>query len=470
MVIVKQLVAMAATAAVARTSDNTVHLAKRSFAAKSHGRGRVDPFDDIVRTHRKFGWKVLEQNAQPEAVTQPTDGGSIEPPAPFSTSSVGTAAVAPTSYVTISVNAGHAASGAIHPTVTVTLPSSGIGASTPTAYGTPIYTNTSSTVQTATRTGSEDGEVTTVPEANEAEYLTSITIGGQKLQMNFDTGSADLWVYSPALSAKQIGGHAVFNPNKSASFELLEGATWSISYGDGSSAGGEVGYDVVNVGGVTFDKQAVELATRMDDSFLKDPNISINTIQPVKQKTFFENVLPDLTYPVFTADLQEIDGTGTYEFGNIDPVKYSGELHYIPVNSSSGFWQFSVPSYKVGEKIQKCSECNPMIADTGTTLVYLDYPIVKAYYEQVKSVQYDMVHDAWLYDCNETLPDLGLNIGGYMATIKGDDLKYAEQEGQCIAGVQQGPGQFQIMGDIILKQFFAVFDGGEERFGIATKH
>lgn len=56
-----------------------------------------------------------------------------------------------------------------------------------------------------------------------------------------------------------------------------------------------------------------------------------------------------------------------------------------------------------------------------------------------------------------------------MATVKGADMKYAEEVGQCMAGVQQGPGKIQIMGDIVLKQFFAVFDGGEERFGIALK-
>lgn len=42
---------------------------------------------------------------------------------------------------------------------------------------------------------------------------------------------------------------------------------------------------------------------------------SINTVKPNKQKTFWENLLPGLSHPVFTADLEETDGTGTYEFG-----------------------------------------------------------------------------------------------------------------------------------------------------------
>lgn len=131
-----------------------------------------------------------------------------------------------------------------------------------------------------------------------------------------------------------------------------------------------------------------------------------------------------------------------------------------------------MPSYKVGDKVYECPDCSPMIADTGTTLIYLDLPLVKDYYSQVKSIKYESASDAWLYDCNEELPDLGVNVGGYMATIKGADMKYAEENGECMAGVQAGPGKFQIMGDIFLKQMFAVFDGNpsKERFGIAPKN
>ena len=37
-----------------------------------------------------------------------------------------------------------------------------------------------------------DGSVTTTPEPNDEEYLTPVSIGGQTLNLDFDTGSADL--------------------------------------------------------------------------------------------------------------------------------------------------------------------------------------------------------------------------------------------------------------------------------------
>lgn len=229
-------------------------------------------------------------------------------------------------------------------------------------------------------------------------------------------------------------------------------------------------------------KQAVELATSISDQFMSDKNSdgllglafqSINTVQPQPQKTFFENLMDDLTEPVFTADLEEIGGKGTYEFGLINKTKYHGDIHYTPVDTSDGFWQFSVPAVSIAGKKSSCTSCAPAIADTGTSLIYLDQDIVDSYFKQVQSAEYSSTYGSTLYDCSETLPALGVQIGDYMATLTGKEMEYAEVEpGKCMAGLQPGPGTIQILGDVLLKQYFAVFDGGmtgKPRFGIAEK-
>lgn len=50
----------------------------------------------------------------------------------------------------------------------------------------------------------------------------------------------------------------------------MSGASWSISYGDGSSASGDVYMDMVNVGGVTAQRQAVEAASKISSQFVQD--------------------------------------------------------------------------------------------------------------------------------------------------------------------------------------------------------
>jgi len=116
----------------------------------------------------------------------------------------------------------------------------------------------------------QTGKVNATPEQYHAEYLCPVTIGGQTLNMDFDTGSSDFWVFSTYLSQKTIGQHIAFNPNKSSTFQKLNGYSWQIMYGDGSGAKGVVGTDTVNIGGATATKQAVELATALSSSFVAD--------------------------------------------------------------------------------------------------------------------------------------------------------------------------------------------------------
>lgn len=80
------------------------------------------------------------------------------------------------------------------------------------------------------------------------------------------------WVFSSELPPKSINGHSVFDPAKSKTFKPLDDLSFSITYGDQSSASGIVGQDTVNIGGAKVENQAVELATRVSGSFTRDSN------------------------------------------------------------------------------------------------------------------------------------------------------------------------------------------------------
>jgi hypothetical protein len=155
---------------------------------------------------------------------------------------------------------------------------------------------------------------------------------------------------------------------------MMQGATWSISYGDGSGAAGVVGKDVVNIGGATATAQAVELATAVSQSFARDTNndglvglafSNLNTVKPTKQTTFFDSVMPQLKMPVFSVNLKN-DSTGTYEFGNIDQSKFTGQLTTVPVNAASGFWQVDSPTVTIGNQKVANQGGSPAIAGKQT--------------------------------------------------------------------------------------------------------
>lgn len=78
------------------------------------------------------------------------------------------------------------------------------------------------------------------------------------------------WVFSSFLSATDTTGHEIYDPSRSTTAVQKQGYTWSIRYGDGSGASGDVYTDTVNVGGTSVAGQAVEVATKISAQFRRD--------------------------------------------------------------------------------------------------------------------------------------------------------------------------------------------------------
>lgn len=283
------------------------------------------------------------------------------------------------------------------------------------------------------------------------------------------------------MPTNQVNGHNVYDPSKSNTSQRIDGATWSIRYGDQSSSSGIVYTDTVTVGQTSFAGQAVELAQQVSTQFQQDVGNdgllglafdSINTVKPTQQKTFFSNVLPSLSAPLFTVDLKK-GAPGTYDFGFIDDNKHTGDVTFVDVDSSQGFWTFTASGYSVGGGADSGSPIEA-IADTGTTLLYLPDDIVSAYYGAVDGSQNDQQQGGYTYPCSAALPDISFGIGGYNAVVPGSYVNYAPVDNSgttCFGGIQSSNGiGINIFGDIFLKSQFVVFQGGASpQLGFAAK-
>ncbi|RMZ88834.1 hypothetical protein DV736_g3929, partial [Chaetothyriales sp. CBS 134916] len=314
----------------------------------------------------------------------------------------------------------------------------------------------------------EDGETPASGAENDALFVAPVTVGGQQLLLNFDSGSSDMWVFNTNLDAAAQSGHTIYDKSKSTTVQNLDG-TFNVTYGDGSFASGPVAVDTVDIGGSSVSAQAIGLPNDVSQSFISETASNglvglafskLNTIQPTQQKTFFENVLPDLTQPVFTAQLKH-GAVGAYEFGIIDTSAFTGNLSTAAVDSTNGFWQFSSEAAVVNGQMVNIPG-GTAIADTGTSLILANDNLVGAYWSQVQDAQISQQAGGVVFPCNSQLPNFQVAVGNNLATVGGENLNFSEvgtdSTGQnfCFGGLQSNQGlDFSIYGDVFFKSNFS---------------
>ncbi|KAH8728184.1 aspartic peptidase domain-containing protein [Phaeosphaeriaceae sp. PMI808] len=325
---------------------------------------------------------------------------------------------------------------------------------------------------------SDQGSAPATPgDSFDSSYLSPVTVGSKTLNLDFDTGSSDLWVYSSLQVSSQLSGHSYYQADAS---KLKSGYTWKISYGDGSGASGKVYADKVVVGGVTATAAAVEAATSVSSSFASDTDTdgllglamsTLNTVKPTQQKTWFDTVLPQLASPLFAVTLK-YHAAGTYDFGFIDKSKYTGSINYVNADTSQGWWGIKTSGYTVGT--QSFSTSSSGILDTGTTLMYVDVSIAKNYYAKVSGAKNDSTQGGYVFPCSATLPDFSIIVGGVKQVVPGKYINYAPVDSAgktCFGGMQPNDGiGMSIFGDIFLKSKYVVHEmGSTPRIGFAQQ-
>lgn len=286
-------------------------------------------------------------------------------------------------------------------------------------------------------------------------------------------------MFSSLQASSQLSGHDYYKVDPS---KVKSGYSWRISYGDGSGASGKVYADKVTVAGVTATSQAVEAASSVSAQFSQDSNTdgllglafsSINTVSPTPQKTFFDTVKSSLAKQLFSVNLK-YHAAGTYDFGFIDSTKYTGAITYTPVDNSQGFWGFTATGYSVGSAAAVRSSIEG-IADTGTTLIYIDAAIARAYYSKVSGAKVDSNQGGYVFPCSATLPNFSITVGGVAQTVPGKFINYApvaSGSSTCFGGIQTNDGLgLNIFGDMFLKSKYVIHDvsTGSPRLGFAQQ-
>lgn len=280
----------------------------------------------------------------------------------------------------------------------------------------------------------------------------------------------------------KISGHNAFDPRKSSTWKDSAHQAWQISYGDGSTASGTVGTDVVSIGGLKIQKQSIEMASQLSSQFAQGSSDgllglafpSINTItsngRADPQPTPVANMIRQGDIPknteLFTSAFysskdKAADSFYTFGFIDQDLVKASGkDIVWTDIDNSQGFWMFASTSATInGKKVTR--DNNTAIADTGTTLALVSDDVCEALYGAIKGATYSEEQQGWLIPTSVTaadLPNFSLAVGDTEFTIQKEDLLFAAADDKnWYGGVQsRGENPFDILGDTFLKSIYAV--------------
>ncbi|KAJ4391832.1 hypothetical protein N0V93_005452 [Gnomoniopsis smithogilvyi] len=301
----------------------------------------------------------------------------------------------------------------------------------------------------------EASSVVTTPVDGDVLYITPVTIGSQTFELDFDTGSSDLWVLGNTLPRRT--GFTYYAPGATAT--LQSGETWDITFADGSGASGIVYTDTVTVGGSTVTGQVVEFA---------------NAVSGFNQAGDAEDGIFGLAFDSINTALLKRGEPGAYTFGAIDTSQFIGSITFTPIDSSQGFWTFSPDGLTIGTTTFSVPDgLLTGIADTGTTLLLVFDNIAATYYARVAGAQFSNTFGAYIFPCSAALPDFTVDINGYSATVPGEFINFGVVTGNtCFGGIQSASGlPFNIYGDIFLKSQFVVFDRTQAtpRIGFANQ-
>lgn len=238
-------------------------------------------------------------------------------------------------------------------------------------------------------TAKKTGKASLTDYADEMLWTGDITIGTPAVSytVDFDTGSADLWVPSVSCTSAACTSHTSYNPSKSSSSRFQSAYKLSIAYGDGSSTTGKVYKDTVSVAGLTVANQYFGAATAESAQFADDPfdglfGLAFESISTMGVRPFFQSLVKAATLRQNRFSFK-LGASGSELFlGGANSKRFkAGTTAWYPLTSAS-YWVIKSRAYVGGKKVSALGSFNAII-DTGTSVVIAPVAAAKAFWAKV---------------------------------------------------------------------------------------
>lgn len=304
-------------------------------------------------------------------------------------------------------------------------------------------------------------------------YYGAISIGTppQSFKVLFDTGSSDLWVPSIYCSSPACNVHAKYNTTASSTFQSTT-QTFSIQYYTGSMTGVS-GYDTIKIGDLYVEKQMFGLSISEDSFLYYVPWDGILGLAYPQQEVqsgniFLANMYDQGKNPenMFSMYLNNLTEGSMLILGGTDPSYYTGAIQWIPVIQTSGYWQIAITSITINGNTVACSGGCQAVVDSGTALIVgpaKDVNNLNGWVGAYTNPDGDVILSCSNID---VMPDIVFNINGYSFSLSPSSYVYATGD-SCTTGLEIAPGTWTL-GEVFMRQYYSVFDMGNNLVGFAT--
>nr|CDJ84348.1 Peptidase A1 domain containing protein [Haemonchus contortus] len=320
-------------------------------------------------------------------------------------------------------------------------------------------------------------------------YYGIIHIGtpAQQFHVQFDTGSANLWVPCMGCDAtdEACQKHRKFDCQKSSTCNATNNQ-FEVQYGSGIVQA-NIDHDIVCFGCpcsyCTNRSQGFGCATSETGKFATEvydgilgmawKSDAVGNISPPLDQIFAnKKTCPEALFAFYMApSSNDPSVAGELTICGIDPAHYKGTIAWVPLIAEY-LWRIQLgPVYTRGMTLTTGGQ--EAVVDTGTELITAPMSVM----QQIQNVTGAKVNSQGAYEieCNNisTLPAIIFTLDGQDFTLEGQD--YVVQTNQTCTlgflGLELPPpiGPMWIIGDVFLRNFYTVFDHGNKRVGFATR-
>lgn len=309
-------------------------------------------------------------------------------------------------------------------------------------------------------------------DGSDFSYFVQVEVGSQdrEMFMLLDTGAGTSWVMGSDCDSTACQKHELFNPEDSDTFETAASG-FSVRYGTGSVEGFK-GSDTISIAGLDVPFQ-FGVANDTSDDFNHFPfdgllglSLGAETAESFMKTVQEQGGLDKNIFCVYLNRAADGPNTGEISFGGCNPDKQDGEFGYTAVvESDDGAWAIPMDGlFYDGERAG--DEGRTAYIDTGTTYVFGPQKDVEAFH---KSIPGSSSSDGttWKVPCDSD-KEVEFSFSGKSYTVSSKDwLSSDSDDNSCtsnIYGHEVVKGAW-LLGDLFLKNVYAVFDADEKRIG-----